>query len=116
MFLFLEKFQSLCSCKIVLIKNILTWSNSFYAQRTATESFCTKTSHSIFVSLGFVKGRRHWKGGAGGVPSLGGYSTITALGKEKGVDEKATKNDTGKRACNQKIDVPHTNFSTYLFL
>ena len=48
LFLFLEEFQCQCSYKIDLIKITLTWDNSFCAQRTASESCCTKTSPSTF--------------------------------------------------------------------
>ena len=44
LFLLLEEFQSQYSLKIVLVKKILTWTNSFYVQtRTASEKCCTKT-------------------------------------------------------------------------
>ena len=40
-----------------------------------------------------------------------GDSTSSSLGKGERVDEESSKIDIEKRACSQKSDVPHTNFS-----
>ena len=53
LFLFLEEFQAQCFYKIVFITKIVTWTNSFYVQRTDSNSCCTNTSRSTFFR-GFV--------------------------------------------------------------
>ena len=52
--LFLEEFQPQSSYKIVLIKKILTWTNSFDVQKTASGRCCTTTNRSTFLR-GFVR-------------------------------------------------------------
>ena len=57
LFLFLEEFQPHIkflqnphSYKIVVVKRILTSTNSFYAQKTASERYRAKTSRFSFSS------------------------------------------------------------------
>ena len=44
-----------------------------------------------------------------------GYLESTSLGKRESVDEEAAKNDTESKACSQKKDVSHVNFSMIFF-